>query len=572
MKRPLHLAGFALGFVLLLNFNLFGQGGWESIATPVTNNLILYQMSFPEGQNDIGYTGGSSLTYNGKGKILKTTDQGSTWEVIWENNGNGTGVSSIFFFTPTYGFAGTQGGNLMTTSDGGQNWTSVDIDLNNDQGDILDIEFWDPNNGVIATQYGGVYLTTNGGASWTPASTSFIAYNLAYADATTVFAVGNSVDIYRSTDGGNTWEVNYDGPGLNVALGIHFADSNHGLATAEEGNIFVTHDGGDTWNNYIVSGQWGLMRGAWVFDENNMYATGTPGQVYKTVDGGVNWTPDSPFDPDPSYYQILFTENGNGFVCGSGSSGGTILRRLVLNFNLDEATNVSCNGGTDGSIEITAYGGTPPYSFLWSNAATTEDLTGLAAGVYSCTITDGDGETKEVGPVTITEPPAITMTSTVVDESADGADDGSIDITPGGGTPPYVYVWSNGASTEDLSGLADGTYCVTITDANGCEFTDCATVMAGPSSVGEIEGLTAFVVAPNPVEDQLTVEAEFSSPVDLTVRLVNSFGVEMLRSELPNTNRVDAQMDMTEMPSGIYYLQITSLTGNQQIVKRVVKR
>ena len=572
MTRNVHILGITAGLLLILNSTLTAQG-WESIPTPVTANLILYEMSFPAGQNDIGYTGGASLTYNGKGKILKTTDQGSTWEVIWENNGNGTGVSSIFFFTPEHGLAGTQGGNLMTTYDGGQTWSSFDIDLNSDQGDIIDLEFWDDLHGVLATQYEGVYTTSNGGASWTKASTFFIAYDLAYATASTVFAVGNSVNIYRSFDGGMSWELNYDGPGFAVALGVHFADANNGLVTSEEGNIFVTHNGGSNWTNYVVSGQFGLMRGAWVFNENDMYATGTPGQVYKTNDGGVNWTADSPFDPDPSYYKILFTENGNGFVCGSGSSGGTILRKLALNATVAGTTDVSCNGLADGAIQITVTGGALPYAFSWSNGSALEDQTGLPAGNYTCTITDGDGDVEIVGPIPISEPPAIETSSVVVDESADGANDGSIDLTVTGGTPPYTFSWSNGATTEDLQNLPDGTYCVTITDSHFCVQEYCATVVAGPNSTGEINGLTVLVVAPNPVgEENLMVEMQFEGKKEVELCLANALGQVIRSINLENTDHVQTQFRMSGLSAGVYFLRVTSVEDQQQIVMRVVRQ
>lgn len=577
MTRILRLPGITTGFALLLNFNLLAQG-WVSIPTPVTTNLILYEMSFPAGQNDIGYTGGASLTYNGKGKILKTTDQGLTWDVIWESDVSGSGVSAIFFRTPTHGFAGTQAGNLMTTTDGGQNWNSFDIDPGADQGSIIDIEFIDAVHGVLSSQYEGIYYTFDGGATWTPASPFFIAQDIAYANTLTLFAVGNGQKTYKSVDGGVSWTLNFDGPGVTtISLGVHFSDINNGLVTSEEGAVFVTHNSGASWDNYTVPDQYGHMRGAWVIDEENMYTAGTPGQVYKTIDGGVNWTADSPFDPNPSYYKILFTENGTGFVCGSGSSGGTILRKLpatALSFNVDETTNVSCHGGTDGAIQITVTGGALPYTFSWSNGSDLEDQTGLPAGEYTCTIIDGEGSTQMVGPITISEPPALDPASSVVDESVDGANDGSIDLTVTGGTPPYTFFWSNGATTEDLENLPDGTYCVTITDSNDCVQEYCATVKAGPpNSAGEIHGLTGLVVAPNPLgEEDLLVVLQFSEVKTIVLRLVDALGREVYHSSPENTDHVQTRIGIPGLPAGVYFLRVHSVGDQQQIVERIVKQ
>ncbi len=558
--------------VLQLSVFSLNAQGWETISTPVTTNLILYDISFPAGQDSIGYVGGSNVTFNGKGKILKTTDQGSTWQVIYESDVNGTGVTSIFFLTPDHGYAGLMGGNVMVTTDGGMNWTSSDIDDSVNQGEVGDLEFYDANNGVALTAWGGIYTTTNGGTSWTVATNNYIGgHDLVYADANTLFAVGNDQKIYKSTDGGKNWSQIYSGIFQQINLGVHFADANNGLVTSEEGSVFVTADGGDTWNNYTVAGQFGLMRGAYVFDENNMYATGTPGQVFKTTDGGMNWVSDGGVNPQPSYYKIKFTDNGTGFVCGSGSSGGTILRKLALSVS-GVTVNVSCNAGTDGSIMLTVSGGSSPYSYLWSNSDTTQNLSGIPAGNYTCTITDSNGTTVVSDNFVITQPDAIDADAQVTDESEAGANDGAINLTVSGGTPSYEYNWSNGATTQNLQDLSPGEYCVTITDSYACLEVDCFTVMAGPLSNKEIEDLIAFTVSPNPItQNDLLVELQFSSKKDILVSIINSLGQEVYFSEKLNVSSLSTQINTSGFTPGIYFIRITSLKDNKIATKRIVK-
>ncbi len=139
-------------------------------------------------------------------------------------------------------------------------------------------------------------------------------------------------------------------------------------------------------------------------------------------------------------------------------------------------TNVSCNGASNGAINLTPTGGTAPYTFNWGGGITTEDRTGLSAGTYTVTITDANGCTGTVN-VTVTQPATVVSGTTVVTNVAcNGSSNGSINLTPTGGTAPYTFNWGGGITTEDRTGLAAGTYTVTITDANGCTGTVNATV------------------------------------------------------------------------------------------------
>jgi photosystem II stability/assembly factor-like uncharacterized protein len=316
----------------LLGAQVANAQNWTAISTPVTTNLILYDIDFPAAQDDIGYAGGSNVTYNGHGTLLRTVDQGNTWSVAWSSTASGTGITALYFLNADTGFAGTQGGNLMKTTDGGTTWSSTDFDSANDQGDINDLQFHDADHGVLTTSYNGIYHTADGGATWEPATTNpgMGQYALCYADATTLFSCGNNQSIYKSTDGGDTWTSSYQGTFQTVSLGIDFLDADHGMVTSEEGAYFKTTDGGATWMPGTIPNQSGLMRGVVMLDVDNIFVCATPGQVFRTVDGGTTWMDDSGVNFDPSYYAILFTPNGTGFVSGSGATGGTILKRTPL--------------------------------------------------------------------------------------------------------------------------------------------------------------------------------------------------------------------------------------------------
>ena len=153
-------------------------------------------------------------------------------------------------------------------------------------------------------------------------------------------------------------------------------------------------------------------------------------------------------------------------------------------------TNVLCFGNTTGAIDITVTGGTIPYTYSWSNGAIAEDLTGIAAGTYIVTVTDAYFCTLQ-HTFTVSQPARLAITGVVTNVLCFGNTTGAINITVTGGTIPYTYSWSNGAITEDLTGIAAGTYIVTVTDASGCILQHTFTV-SQPA-----EGLTASATSTN---------------------------------------------------------------------------
>jgi len=114
---------------------------------------------------------------------------------------------------------------------------------------------------------------------------------------------------------------------------------------------------------------------------------------------------------------------------------------------------VSCNGATDGSIDVFVNGGTLPYSFLWTDGDTTEDRSNIGAGAYSMTVTDEQGCTVTINEV-ITEPTPLVTTSTVDSLDCYGASDGLINYTFSGATAPYITSWSSSTGSTVDSVLA----------------------------------------------------------------------------------------------------------------------
>lgn len=140
---------------------------------------------------------------------------------------------------------------------------------------------------------------------------------------------------------------------------------------------------------------------------------------------------------------------------------------LISSATVTGDANVLCFGDSTATATVDATGGTPPYSYLWSNGATTQTVNNLGAGEITVQVFDQNG-CSGTDTFNVTQPPLITPTFNITQLSCNGATDAAIDMTVTGGFGTYTFAWSNGSTDEDLSGLGAGSYTITITDANGC--------------------------------------------------------------------------------------------------------
>ncbi|MBE7441621.1 MAG: T9SS type A sorting domain-containing protein [Flavobacteriales bacterium] len=259
--------------------------------------------------------------------------------------------------------------------------------------------------------------------------------------------------------------------------------------------------------------------------------------------GGVSYTWDNGANQGTTIYPSTTT---NYTVIGTDMNGCQGTDNLVVNvspaiFLSDVVTSVSCNGGADGTITITPSGGIAPYTYSWMpNPATTQFINNLIAGTYTVTVTDANGCTEQLNSV-VTEPVPLVTTLIPTDISCFGANDGMINSNTNGGTLPYSYAWSNGSTTQNISGLNAGSYNLTVVDGNGCTTFE-STAINELLPDGEISGVINFQGAPISSGTVELIRKDGVLPGDLTVVdtfFVSTGGVYMF----------------TNVPAGLYLVK-----------------
>ncbi|MBI2270588.1 MAG: hypothetical protein HYU69_09585 [Bacteroidetes bacterium] len=155
-------------------------------------------------------------------------------------------------------------------------------------------------------------------------------------------------------------------------------------------------------------------------------------------------------------------------------------------------TGSSVCPGVCATVTSSASSGTSPYTYLWSNSATTQNISPcpVATTTYALTITDAGGATATSTAV-VTVHPVVSVTATATNISCNGGANGSAMATTGSGTSPYTYIWSNGQTTSTSTGLGQGGYTVTVTDNKGCTSTSTTAIVSPTALTGQFVKGTA---------------------------------------------------------------------------------
>ncbi len=191
-----------------------------------------------------------------------------------------------------------------------------------------------------------------------------------------------------------------------------------------------------------------------------------------------------------TFYAAGNCVNNNGGRDGDRVGTGSLTlpaQSCTLGTPTASVTNASCSNTATGSVNLTISGGTTPYTFAWSNGATTQNLMNIMAGTYNVTVTDATGCQATVNSIMVNA--NVTPTATITPAGATAfCTGGSATLTAAGGG---TYAWSNGANTASITVNAAGSYTVTVTNG-GCTATATRAVTVNPLPNAMISGLTTF--------------------------------------------------------------------------------
>lgn len=366
--------------------------------------------------------------------------------------------------------SGTGTGTLMATPNGGTpgytyTWNSSPVQ--NDS--IL--------NGVAAGTY-NVVLTDANGCTATDAATLTIQPGnnnvvIAAPTITNITCFGDNDGAITVSASGNSGVFTYtwNGGALNGATISSLAPGSYALLVDDGGGCTASA-------TYTITEPTVVAIGTPVI-QNIGCVAGTTGSIAANAAGGTgvlnyNWTRQSNSQSysgatisnlQPDTYTLTVSD-ANG--C-SATATYTVTQVTPLSIS-ESSTNVTCNGGTDGTASITINTGTPPYQYNWNGSgnAATGTIGNLAAGPVTVTVTDANCTISAT--MVITEPTAVVIALVnAIDISCYGYTDGEVTISASGGSGAYQYVWSDGQTNATATGLAAGTIItVTAYDANQC--------------------------------------------------------------------------------------------------------
>ncbi|TAE48442.1 MAG: T9SS C-terminal target domain-containing protein, partial [Bacteroidetes bacterium] len=177
---------------------------------------------------------------------------------------------------------------------------------------------------------------------------------------------------------------------------------------------------------------------------------------------------------------------------------------------------------------------------------------------YVLTVIDDCGTTTtDTVVVTVGTPPVVT---TNVSPAFASLNNGAVGLNISGGTAPFTYLWSNGATTDSVSGLAPGSYSVTVSDARGCSVV--VTARVDDKTGIEDLGISNLLIYPNPSSGIVNVEMKLNSADKVSLGVYDMNGRQLFETSSEVTASWNRSIDLSRLAAGVYMLKVTTSRGN----------
>ncbi len=266
--------------------------------------------------------------------------------------------------------------------------------------------------------------------------------------------------------------------------------------------------------------------------------------------------------PAPTVFPAQVQDNaGTIFTINAAGTLPSCALCPALIPNNSNVVNATCNGGT-GSATLSTTGGVGPYTYTWMPGNLTGDTqSGLAAGVYSISITDGNGCTGATT-VNINEPASLQTNNIGTTAASCGAANGAVFANANGGTAPYTYTWSNAGGNlqitpnsnlaDTLSNIVAGDYVLLIQDANNCTFSDTLTITTTAPPIANLDASNDAACGAN--NGSIVVSASGGTGT-YTFQWIGTGGV------IQTSNNIIAIDSLNNLGAGNYLVIVTDNSG-----------
>ena len=513
--------------------------------TAVTISAVTSNNVTCNGGNDGSITVSAS---GGTGTLQYSKDNGATWQT---NNPTFTGLASGSYpvkvrdanlCTATYGAVpisqptavtisavssnnvtcngGNNGsitvaasggtGALQYSKDNGTTWQTNNATFTGLVSGSYTVKVRDAN--LCTATYGAVPISQPTAVTISAVTSNNVTCNGGNNGSITVAASGGTGALQYSKDNGTTWQTNnatFTGL-VSGSYTVKVRDAN--LCTATYGAVPISQPtavtiSAVTSNNVTCNGGSDASI--------TVTASGGTGTLQYSRDNGVSWQTNNPtFTGLASGSYTVKVRDAN--LCTATYGAVPISQPTAVTISAVTSNNVTCNGGSDGSITVTASGGTGTLQYSRDNGVSWQTnnptFTGLASGSYTVKVQDANLCTATYGAVPISQPTAVTISAVTSNNvTCNGGSDGSITVTASGGTGTLQYSRDNGVSWQTnnptFTGLASGSYTVKVQDANLCTATYGAVPISQPTAV-TISAVTSNNVTCNGGSDgSITVTA-----------------------------------------------------------------